>query len=322
VRLILASVAKPLNIGRLIFKLIKEINVELPKKSKKNNCSKSVSEKNEQFSKIENFIKRNFKENYSKCCVKKVTQNERCYYVEIDDNFLNNKIGIHFTAKKNLSDDTSDMCVNAYRNLEKKIKIQKEKIECLIVVTQNPDACGLPHTSAIVHGKLALENDCAAFDISLGCSGYVYALSIIKSFMESHNMSNGLLFTCDPYSKILNEEDKNTSLLFGDAATVTLISTYPKLIPKSFIFGTKGIEGNALVCMNHVLTMDGRAVFNFSATEVPIQINKLLLKNSLTVDEIDVFILHQGSKYILDTLKKRLGIEDSKVPTNIKKIGT
>ena len=115
-------------------------------------------------------------------------------------------------------------------------------IDCLVVVTQNPDGDGLPHTSAIVHAKLNLKTSCAVFDISLGCSGYVYSLSIIKSFMESNSLKNGLLFTCDPYSKIIDINDKNTSMLFGDAATVTMMNTKPKLLLDKFIFATSGIE--------------------------------------------------------------------------------
>ena len=72
-------------------------------------------------------------------------------------------------------------------------------------------------SSAVVHGKLGLPERCAAFDISLGCSGYVYALSVVKAFMEAQGLRNGLLFTADPYSKILDPEDKNTVLLFGDS---------------------------------------------------------------------------------------------------------
>jgi len=240
---------------------------------------------------------------------------------DVDDNFLNSKIGIDFTSRKDSRDETSDLCVKAFANLQQKKKIAVADIKCVIVVTQNPDGDGLPHTSAIVHKKLGLSDNCAAFDVSLGCSGFVYGLSIIESFMSSNGMDCGLLFTCDPYSKIVNPEDKNTSLLFGDAATVTLITDNPVIQTLDFAFGTKGSEGEALVSTNRVLSMDGRAVFNFSATEVPVQIKKILQKNNLTLDTLDIVLLHQGSKYIVDTITRRLGLNAEKVPSNMKNMG-
>jgi 3-oxoacyl-[acyl-carrier-protein] synthase-3 len=211
--------------------------------------------------------------------------------------------------------------VKAFANLQEKSGLDKNQVRCIIVVTQNPDGDGLPHTSAIVHKKLELGPDCAAFDISLGCSGFVYGLSVIESFMAANRMTCGLLFTCDPYSKIINPEDKNTSLLFGDAATVTLVNDKPRLRSIDFAFGTKGSEGEALVSTKGVLSMDGRAVFNFSATEVPVQIRKLLEENALGIEDIDIFLLHQGSKYIIDTIARRLGLGAEKVPSNLKNMG-
>ena len=103
--------------------------------------------------------------------------------IDVDELFLDQKIGTRKLSRKSTEQETSDLCVKAFEELEKRVKVKREMIDCLVVVTQNPDGDGLPHTSAIVHAKLNLSTNCAAFDISLGCSGYVYALSIIKSFM-------------------------------------------------------------------------------------------------------------------------------------------
>jgi len=87
--------------------------------------------------------------------------------------------------------------------------------------------------------------------------------------MEADGLKCGLLFTADPYSKMVNPADKNTALLFGDAATVTLISGEAVLLARAFECGTRGREGDSLMCKDKVLIMNGRAVFNFSAVEVP-----------------------------------------------------
>jgi 3-oxoacyl-[acyl-carrier-protein] synthase-3 len=119
----------------------------------------------------------------------------------------------------------------------------------------------------------------------------------------------------------VNPADKNTALLFGDAATVTLISGEEVLLARAFECGTRGREGDSLMCKDKVLIMNGRAVFNFSAVEVPRQIRRLLDKAGLAMEEIDVVLLHQGSRFILDTVGRRLGLGRDKLPSNISSHG-
>ena len=171
-----------------------------------------------------------------------------------------------------------------------------------------------------MHGKLEFSNDCACFDISLGCSGYIYGLSNIIAFMKSNNLKNGLLFTSDPYSEIINHNDKNTDLIFGDGATVTYISKDALYIPKAFSFGTNGKAYREILCDKN-LFMNGRAVFNFTATTIPKHIQKLLSDNSLEDKDIDKYILHQGSKYIVETIRKRLKVDEVKVPFDMYEYG-
>jgi len=235
---------------------------------------------------------------------------------DVDEEFLKLKTGMLSLSVKSESEETSDMCVSAFNNLQSKTEISMDDIDCILVCTQNPDEQGLPHTSAVVHDKLNLPSTCAAFDVSLGCSGYVYSLSIIQSFMQVNGFKKGLLFTADPYSKIVNKEDKNTSLLFGDAATVTLLGEQPKWVAGKFSFGSQGSERQAITVKEdtHSLEMNGRSVFSFTATVIPNHINTMLEQNNLSLEDIDLFALHQGSRFIVDTLRKRLGVSEDKVP--------
>jgi 3-oxoacyl-[acyl-carrier-protein] synthase III len=231
---------------------------------------------------------------------------------ETDESFVREKIGVVQRARKQLHEKASDLCIKAFEGLQTKASINLEEIECCVVVTQNPDL-NIPHTSAIVHGAIGLPESCACFDISLGCSGYVYGLSIIKAFMQANGMEKGLLFTSDPYSDIIDEDDKNTALIFGDAATVTLLdSTQSGFVPLGFDFGSKG-AGYKNLMNKGKLFMNGRAVFNFTAATVPVSINKVLNKLSLDKSEIKRWYLHQGSKYIVDTITTRAGLEPEKV---------
>ncbi len=234
-----------------------------------------------------------------------------CWINETDESFVRDKIGVVQWSRKEPEEKASALCVKAFENLKNKIDLDVEEIECCVVVTQNPDY-NIPHTSAIVHGALGLSESCASFDISLGCSGYVYALSIVSAFMQSNDMKKGLIFTADPDSDIVDENDKNTALIFGDASTVTLLDADAKLIPVGFDFGSKGSGYKNLINQDK-LYMNGRAVFSFTAATIPISINALLEKLDLNKGQVDKWYLHQGSKYIVDTITSRLGLEKEKV---------
>jgi 3-oxoacyl-[acyl-carrier-protein] synthase-3 len=208
---------------------------------------------------------------------------------EVDDDFIEQKIGVRRRPRKQDSEETSDLCVRAFQNLARKLEISGSEVDFLVVCTQNPDGRGLPHTSAVVHEKLSCGDGVAAFDISLGCSGYVYALSVACAFMQSNGLTRGLLFTADPYSKIVRREDKNTALLFGDAATVTLLGQRPRWLMECAEFGTRGSDGDALICLE-----DG---------------------------DIDLFLMHQGTRFMVEQLARRLGLDGEKTPINLDELG-
>jgi 3-oxoacyl-[acyl-carrier-protein] synthase-3 len=234
--------------------------------------------------------------------------------------FIKSKIGASILPKLEEQQDASDLAVGAVENLLAKNIIEGEQIEALVVVTQNGDYGGLPHTSAIVQFKLGLPNTVSAFDISLGCSGYVYGLSILKAHMQEMGFNNAILVTADPYSKIIDQDDRVTSLLFGDGATATLLSHDAIYEIRKPILQTDGSGFDALLKKDY-LSMHGRKVFNFAATNVPSQISNYLNDHELTVDEVDLFLLHQGSAAIVDVIARRVGGEKSKFVLDIDTTG-
>jgi len=239
----------------------------------------------------------------------------------VTEDFIINKIGVHKRAVSDSGESCVDLAEKAVSLLLEKTERKLEEIECLIFITQNPHNQGLPHSSAYLHGKLGLSQNTACFDISLGCSGYVYGLSVIHSFMSSNGMKVGILVTSDLYSKIVDINDKNTALLFGDASTATLISEDPVYKINKSVFSTDGSRFSSLEKVNNTLKMNGRDVFTFAAQNVPIQIEKLLAESSISIGKIDLFILHQGSKYIVETIANRMKLENNKFPINIRNIG-
>ena len=240
-----------------------------------------------------------------------------------DEGFIRDKIGFEALAKRDPGQETSDMCVAAFEDLRRTPGFDPATVDCLVVCTQNPDAHGLPHTSAIVHGKLGLGPDVASFDISLGCSGYVYGLAMMTAFMAANGLRSGLLFTADPYSKIIDPQDWDTELLFGDAATVTWLGEAPVYACRPAIFGTDGSMGHSIAVAERggTLRMLGSNVFKFSMTAVPEQIRRYLAREGLGEDDIDLFLFHQGSRFIVDNLTRKLGLPPEKVPFEAGQVG-
>lgn len=219
--------------------------------------------------------------------------------------FIREKIGATRLSKMPEGMETSDLAVGALNALLEKSGLARENIEALVVVTQNPDGYGLPHTSAIVQDKAGLPTGIAAFDISLGCSGYVYGLSIVKGLMETAGLRNAVLITADPYSKVIDPADRITTLLFGDAATATWLGESPVWEIATPLFATDGSGAKHLKVENDTLSMNGRQVFNFASITVPKQIKQYLEQNSLKDEDVDLYCMHQGSAAIVNALARR-----------------
>lgn len=236
--------------------------------------------------------------------------------LEATEELLREKIGVLKVSRKEAHHETSDLAVLAIEALTARSGVRLDEIDCLMVVTQNPDDRGMPHVSARVHGKLGLPRSCAVFDVSLGCSGFVYGLSILKPLMQAQGYRRGLLVTADPYSKIVNPADRNTSLLFGDAAAATLLSDSPVWHIGRFDLGSEGAEWQKIEVAADTghLSMDGRAVLNFSAKIVPDSIRNAMRLNNISAEQVDRYVLHQGSRHIVRQLAKRLDVAEDRAP--------
>lgn len=258
---------------------------------------------------------------------------------------ISQKTGI---LERHLTDEnefTSDISVKAALNLFNEYNISKDSIDFIILCTQSPDYL-LPTTACIVQKKLNLSKNIGAFDINLGCSGYVYGLSIAKGLILSGSAKNILFITAEMYTKFLNKYDKSNITIFGDGATASLITLNGKgLNINDFIFGTDGsgyenliIKNGGLVNRNfngldifdeennyikndNYLYMNGREIFNFTAQNIPILIDDVLKRNCIQKKEIDLFIFHQANKFILDFLQKKIDIQEEKFFVFIKNCG-
>jgi len=249
------------------------------------------------------------------------------------ESFLSRKLGIEERHLAGPDEAVSDMAVKATEGLLEELALPVESIELLILCTQNPDY-NIPTTVNIVQSRLGLPKTVAAFEINQGCSGYIYGLSMAKSIMLAEGFSRAILITSEAYSKITDPGDRHTVPIFGDGATATLIEKGgPGRIDK-FTYGSDGRGYDKLIVRGGgsrhpdlkregegALYMDGSAIFKFMMTTVPPSIEECLKRNDLSLGDIDHFVLHQASRFMLTSLASALDIPMAKVPLSLRGTG-
>ena len=210
----------------------------------------------------------------------------------------------------------------------------KEDIDLVVLVTQSPDYV-LPTSACILQDRLGLSKKCMAFDINLGCSGFIYALSIVGSLIESGVAKKGLILCSDTYTKYIDKSDRTCRPIFSDGASATLLvgSDIDKVGP--FVLGTDGSGYEKLIVKEgdarepHIssnsyhgtLEMRGADVFLFTLNSVPTCMNELLDKSKLDIEDIDLFVFHQASKLVLENLIQAMSLDEDKVFINLQDVG-
>lgn len=240
---------------------------------------------------------------------------------------------------------TSDLCFEAALKLLNDLEWKNEDVQLLIFLSQSRDYY-LPSTSIILQDKLKLSKSCIAFDIGLGCSGYVYGLSIAASMMSTTGIKKALLMVGDISSATCSLVDKSTYPLFGDAGAVTALEMDANASPMKFGLGSDGSGHEAIIIrdggIRNLITstsmdiekisegiqrsrlnlaLNGVDVFNFSITEVPKAINEFFSYTQTTANDYDHFVMHQANLLMNETIRKKLGIPTEKTPYTLSKFG-
>lgn len=249
---------------------------------------------------------------------------------------ISNKIGISNRCIVEDNQCASDLAFEAAQKLFRDHSVNPSDIEFIILCTQSPDYF-LPTTACLLQERLGLPTTAGAFDFNLGCSGYVYGLSIAKGLLVTNNLSNVLLIMAETYSKFIHPKDKSNRSIFGDAASACLIEKDSTDSIGPFVFGTDGTGAKNLIVEygglrnrrmeeaseeldlgygsfsnKKSLFMNGTEIFNFTLREVPNCVDAILKKADLLVEDVDLFIFHQANKYMLEHLRKKIKIPEVK----------
>lgn len=240
----------------------------------------------------------------------------------------------------------SDFAFEAATELIREEGVDRESIDLLIMCTQTPDYL-LPTTACVLHERLGLKKNCACFDINLGCSQYVYALSVAHSMIVAGVASRALVLTGDTLSRTLHPKDKAVVPLLADGGSATLVGRTPagqgflgfKLgtdgsghrhlmipaggfrEPRSAETARETTDADGNVRTRETLFMNGAAIFHFSISVVPPTIQELLAELRLQMEEVDLFLFHQANKYMLDYLAKKLKLPPEKTFYFLEEIG-
>lgn len=237
----------------------------------------------------------------------------------------------------------SDLCFKAAQQLMRDNDIQPESIDVLLFMSQTGDY-RIPATACLLQHRLGLPKETMCFDISLGCSGYLFALSTAFAYASLPGVNRVLLLDGETFSKIVNRRDKVDWPLYGDAGTATLIEK-GDFGQSTFMLYTDGSGEDKLKIhagMRNPITpescvereqeegnirsdlevfMDGMDVFNFAISKVPKSIKSLLSETGKTIDDVDYLVFHQANRFMMDFFVKKLKISQDRVPYCIHKYG-
>jgi 3-oxoacyl-[acyl-carrier-protein] synthase-3 len=241
----------------------------------------------------------------------------------------------------------SDLGVAAAQKLFATGLCDPRDIDFLLLCTQTPDYL-LPASACIMQDRLSLKNSCGALDINLGCSAFIYGLASAKGLIETGLSDNILLITADTGSKLVNPRDRSMRTIISDGAAATLISgsNCAKETIGPFVFGTDGRGANMLIVpagkcrvplssdtaierddgqgnfrSSQNFFMDGPEILVFAMTVIPKVVNQLLEKGKLNLEDVDYFVFHQASKFILEQLRKKMKIPEKKFCINLERFG-
>jgi 3-oxoacyl-[acyl-carrier-protein] synthase III len=253
------------------------------------------------------------------------------------------KVGVTERHQAAENETAADMAIQAAEKLFAEHAIDRSTIDFVLFCTQSPDYF-LPTSACIIQHKLQLSTSCGALDFNLGCSGFVYGLSLAKGLIAAGIAKNVLLLTAETYSKHIHPLDKGNRTIFGDASAATLISIDGFASIENFSLGTDGRgaenlivkkggqrQSNALndtivdesgnLTSSDYLFMNGGEIFNFTSEAVPVLVEQVLTKNGLAKEDINLFVFHQANKYMMNYLRKLIEIEPDKFYFCLEKVG-
>ncbi len=254
-------------------------------------------------------------------------------FIDTSDEWITKRSGIKFRHFVSKNETTSDMAVNAALNAIINAQIKKEVIDLIIVATTTPDNT-FPATASLVQKKLGINS--VSFDVQAVCAGFVFALSVAKSMMKDNNYSNCLVIGADSMSKLLNWNDRTTSVLFGDGAGAVILQKFENIDKKlndwgilSNVIHSDGnlydlLKTNGGVSNNQIsgfIEMSGKEIFKHAIDKLSSSLEEALLLSNKVVNQIDWLVPHQANQRIILAVSEKLKMNSKKIISTVKHHG-
>jgi 3-oxoacyl-[acyl-carrier-protein] synthase-3 len=268
------------------------------------------------------------------------------YFNKDDIQEVIDKIGVR---ERRFADDntcSSDLCFAAAEKLINEMNIDRNEIDLLLFISQTPDY-RMPATSVLLQNRLQLSTSTITFDISLGCSAFLYGLSVAYSMLTAGGIRKALVLDGETRSKVYSQKDRKTAFLFGDGGVAALIERGEQYSTSWFSLNSDGsreslikipaggyrkmsscetvtekvVDEHGNIRSEEQGYMNGADVFNFVIREVPRDFDRLIEFAGVERNSIDYFIFHQANSYINGFLARKLRLPEERIPTTIHKYG-
>lgn len=263
---------------------------------------------------------------------RKVTNEEISQIVDTSDEWIRERTGIRsrfLSAGETVADLAGTACSRALENAGRKA----EEVELLLVATCSPEDL-TPCVACQVQDQIGALN-AAAFDLNAACSGFLFALHTAWAYIEAGIYKNALVAGSEVLSKIIDWEDRGTCILFGDGAGAVYVEKCESGGILGFVQHSDGGRGSVLTCggrrietpyyrqpsFHSYVQMDGREIFAFAVRRVPAAIEEALEKTGTAVADVDLFVLHQANRRIIEGISKRLAVDIDRFPMNLDRVG-
>lgn len=268
------------------------------------------------------------------------------YFPAGDVQKLAEKTGIYERRFADENTCSSDLCYAAAERLIADMNIDRSEIDVLLFISQTADY-RMPATSILLQERLHLPKSTIAFDINLGCSAFLYGLTVASTFLCQPNIRKVLILDGETRSKVYSPKDRKTAFLFGDGGVAVLVGRDEKFGDSWFSLNSDGSRGDLIkingggyrnpssaeTLRERVVDqygnirndeqgyMDGESVFNFVAVEIPRDVKRLAEAASVDLASLDYYVFHQANNFMNQFLIKKLKLDSSKIPSTIAKYG-
>ena len=256
------------------------------------------------------------------------------------------KVGVYERRFADAQTCSSDLCFAAAQKLFADNDIDRSEIDLLVFISQTQDY-RMPATACTLQHRLGLPNSCIAFDINLGCSAFIYGMSVVYSMMQSSGLRKALILDGETRSKVYGPRDRRSAFIFGDGGVAALVERDEKFGETTLSLNSDGSRADLIMIKaggyRHPSTpetlkervvdeygnmrseeqgyMKGGDVFNFVIREIPRDLKKTLAESGKTVEELDYIVFHQANNFINSYIAKKMKLDVNKIPHTIEKFG-